>query len=186
MSSRMWQPYVDRWRRLSGRVRVARAGLSIRETRLLSIGALVLCCLVTWLLMVQPALKKITYWQAQNPVLSAQAETLETLLKQVRVPQRRTGPQDLQPALQRSLEAFGLWSYCQLEQDGEGAEHRWQLAFDHAPADAVIGWLLEQPQLFSLHIKDASLQRAGEDAQDLTGHLSGVVRMDQAPSAKEA
>lgn len=74
----MWQPYVDRWRRLSGRVRVARAGLSIRETRLLSIGALVLCCLVTWLLMVQPALKKITYWQAQNPVLSAQAETLET------------------------------------------------------------------------------------------------------------
>nr|WP_286753287.1 type II secretion system protein GspM [Pseudomonas sp. BDAL1] len=69
----MWQPYVDRWRRLSGRVRVARAGLSIRETRLLSIGALVLCCLVTWLLMVQPALKKITYWQAQNPVLSAQA-----------------------------------------------------------------------------------------------------------------
>ncbi|RML41576.1 putative proteinral secretion pathway protein GspM [Pseudomonas savastanoi pv. glycinea] len=46
--------------------------------------------------------------------------------------------------------------------------------------------MLEQPQLFSLHIKDASLQRAGEDAQDLTGHLSGVVRMDQAPSAKEA
>ncbi|RMO89016.1 hypothetical protein ALQ33_00319 [Pseudomonas syringae pv. philadelphi] len=187
MTSRIWRQLAERWQWIRGHVRAVRAGLSQRDARLLSVGALALGTFLTWLWMVQPALKSVAYWKAEILILRTQAETLEVLLQEVALPRQPTDRQDLEQALRRSLETFGLLPFCQLKPYAEGDDRSWQVDFDQAPADAVMGWLLEQPQFFSLQIRDASLQRAGEvDAQGPAGHLSGVVRMDKAPSAKEA
>ena len=50
---------MNKWK---ARWRVFWSGLALREKRLLSGAGLVLASLLTWLVLVQPALKKIAYW----------------------------------------------------------------------------------------------------------------------------
>jgi general secretion pathway protein M len=169
-----------RWQHLSGRCRVIWQGLALREKRMVGGTALVLGGLLIWLLLIQPPLKKIDYWQAETPKLRSQTEALEVLLREVASPP--TG-QDLEPSLRQTLDASGLAGHYQLQV----LEAGWQLTFEEAPADAVIGWLLGNPRQFSLEVVEARLQRAGEaKADDAAGTLSGTVRMDQALGAKEA
>ncbi|HAA39998.1 MAG TPA: general secretion pathway protein GspM, partial [Pseudomonas sp.] len=58
---------MNRWLRLRTQAQVFWSGLALREKRLLIGAGLVLASLLTWLVLVQPALKKIDYWQAETP-----------------------------------------------------------------------------------------------------------------------
>lgn len=58
-------------------------GLALREKRLLAGTAAGLLALLLWLLLIQPPLRKIEYWQAETPKLRSQAEALEVLLHEV-------------------------------------------------------------------------------------------------------
>ena len=168
------------WQHFNARARGVWRGLSQREKRMVAGTALLLGGLLSWLVLIQPALKKIEYWQAETPKLRAQTQALERLLREVPTP---TAGQPLEPALRQSLDARGLVGYYQLTP----VETGWQLTFETAPADAVIGWLVSNPRQFSLEVVEARLQRAGEaKADDTAGTLSGTVRMDQALGAKEA
>lgn len=155
-------------------------GLARREKRMVAGTALVLGGLLTWLLLIQPSLKKIDYWQAETPKLRSQNEALEGLLREVATP---PAGHNLEQSLQQTLDASGLAGHYQLQ----AADTAWQLTFADAPADAVIAWLLGNPRQFSLEVVEARLQRAGAaGADDTAGTLSGTVRMDQALGAKEA
>ncbi|MEB0048389.1 MULTISPECIES: type II secretion system protein GspM [unclassified Pseudomonas] len=172
--------YRRRWQHLNGRSRVIWQGLALREKRMVAGTALVLAGLLIWLLLIQPPLKKIDYWQVETPKLRTQAQTLDALLREVVTP---SSGQSLEQSLQHTLDASGLAGHYRLQATG-GA---WQLTFEDAPAAAVIGWLLGNPKQFSLEVVEARLQRAGEvTADDTAGTLSGTVRMDQAQGAKEA
>lgn len=154
--------------------------LALREKRMVAGTALVLGGLLTWLLLIQPPLKKIEAWQVETPKLRSQNEALEQLLREV-----ATAPagQSLEQSLHQALDAGGLAGRYQLQALDAG----WQLTFEDAPADAVIGWLVGNPRQFSLEVVEARLQRGGEATTDDTaGSLSGTVRMDQALGAKEA
>ena len=168
-----WQPFRDR-------ANVLWQGLSLREKRMVMSTVLLLGGLLTWLVLIQPPLKKIEYWQAETPKLRAQTQALELLLREVPTVSNGQNPQQ---RLRHSLDAGGLGGRYQLEALGAG----WQLTFDDAPADAVMSWLLSYPRQFSMEVVEARLQRAGEaKADDTAGTLSGTVRMDQALGAKEA
>ncbi|MEE4889054.1 type II secretion system protein GspM [Pseudomonas alliivorans] len=177
-----------RWRFWRTRAATAWSGLTRRERQLVTGAAWVLSGLVVWLLLVQQPLQKIAYWQAETPKLRTQKQTLETLLQQLPAPSVRVSGQGLEQALRASLEAAGLAQVYRLKAETETGDSTWQLTFDQAPADSVMQWLLEQPQQLSLYVTEARLQRAdGLSAQASAGHLSGIVRMDQAPGAsKEA
>ena len=153
-------------------------GLALREKRLLSGAGLVLASLLTWLVLVQPALKKIDYWQAETPKLRAQAAALQVLLQDVAAPRRAD-----EAAMRQALESAGLQGHYQLQALEPGG---WRLTFDNAPADAVVGWLLGSPRSFSLDVSEARLQRAPDGVDNSAGTVSGTVRMDQALGAKEA
>lgn len=156
-------------------------GLGVREKRLLVGAGLVLAGLLIWLLLIQPPLKKIDYWQAETPKLRSQAEALQVLLQGVATAPRSG---DLETALHQSLDRAGLQGRYQLQAQETGG---WRLTFAHAPADAVVDWLLANPRPFSLEVSEARLQRAGDATpSNSAGTLSGTVRMDQAPGAKEA
>ncbi|MEO6678339.1 MAG: type II secretion system protein GspM [Pseudomonas sp.] len=162
------------------RARVLWQALALREKRMVAGTALVLGGLLTWLLLIQPPLKKIDYWQAETPKLRSQNEALELLLREVATP---PAGQNLEQSLQQTLDASGLAGHYQLQ----AVDAAWQLTFEDAPADAVIGWLVGNPRQFSLEVVEARLQRAGAArADDTAGTLSGTVRMDQALGAKEA
>ncbi|KTC13944.1 general secretion pathway protein GspM [Pseudomonas marginalis ICMP 9505] len=168
------------WQQFNARVHVLWRGLSLREKRLVSGTALLLGGLLIWFALVQPPLKKIEYWQAETPKLRAQAQALEQLLRDVPL---APANQPLEQALRHSLDARDLAGRYQLKPLDSG----WQLTFDDAPADAVMGWLVSAPAQFSLEVVEARVQRAGETRTDNTaGTLSGTVRMDQALGAKEA
>ncbi|QHF45068.1 general secretion pathway protein GspM [Pseudomonas sp. S35] len=168
------------WQYFNARARVFWRGLSLREKRLVAGTALLLGGLLSWLVLIQPPLKKIDYWQAETPKLRAQTQALERLLREVPIPH---AGQPLEPALRQSLDTHGLAARYQLKPLDNG----WQLTFDAAPADAVIGWLVSNPRQFSLEVVEARLQRANDaKADDTAGTLSGTVRMDQALGAKEA
>jgi general secretion pathway protein M len=176
--------YRARWRHFKTRAQVIWQGLALREKRMVAGTALVLAGLLTWLLLIQPPLKKIDYWQAETPKLRSQAEALEVLLREVARPPTAQG---LEQSLRQSLEASGLAGHYQLQAPDTAPPQAWRLTFDEAPADAVVGWLLGNPRQFSLEVVEVRLQRAGEPLpNDTAGTLSGTVRMDQALGAKEA
>ncbi|KPW21329.1 type II secretion system protein GspM [Pseudomonas cannabina] len=180
------QPHT-RWHLLGLRIRLAWRDLSRRERRVTGGGVLLLSGLLVWWLLIQPPLNRIAYWSAEIPRLRSQNEALDSVLQQVSTPPLRADDQDEEQALRRSLEARGLLQHCRIEASTQGTVQGWHLTFEQAPADAMIDWLLEQPQVFSLHVMDARLQRAGAaNAQDSAGSLSGVVRMEKAPSARES
>jgi general secretion pathway protein M len=170
-----------RWQLLRSQAQVFWNGLAVREKRLLVGAGLVLACLLTWLLLIQPPLKKIDYWQVETPKLRSQAEALQVLLQGVAAAPRSS---DLETALHQSLDNAGLQGRYQLQAQDSGS---WSLTLEEAPADAVIDWLLANPRPFSLEVSEARLQRAGAATpSNSAGALSGTVRMDQAPGAKEA
>ncbi|MGA9704118.1 type II secretion system protein GspM [Pseudomonas sp.] len=164
--------------RLRGQSQLFWRGLALREKRLLIGAGLVLASLLTWWVLVQPALKKIDYWQAETPKLRAQAAALQVLLQDVAAPR-----QGDEAALRQALDGAGLQGHYQLQALEPGG---WRLTFDNAPADAVVGWLLGNPHSFSLEVSEARLQRAEDAINHSAGIVSGTVRMDQALGAKEA
>ncbi|MEN5314748.1 type II secretion system protein GspM [Pseudomonas koreensis] len=173
--------YRARWQRFSAQLQVRWHALALREKRLVGGMAVVLLALLVWVALIQPPLKKISYWQSETPKLRAQTEALEVLLREVRV---RPDGQNIEQSLQQTLQASGLAGHCQLQAGAGGA---WQLSFDAAPADAVLDWLLSTPAQLSLQVVEARLQRADTASTEVTaGTLSGTVRMDQALGAKEA
>lgn len=169
---------MNKWLRVRGQAQVFWAGLAQREKRLLIGAGLLLASLLTWLVLVQPALKKIAYWQAETPKLRAQAEALQVLLQDVAAPQVADDN-----ALRQALDGAGLHGHYQLQALDPGA---WHLTFDNAPADAALGWLLGNVRTFSLEVSEARLQRAGDAVDNSAGTVSGTVRMDQALGAKDA
>ncbi|WP_339453417.1 type II secretion system protein GspM [Pseudomonas sp. JAI120] len=169
---------MNKWLRLRTQAQVFWSGLALREKRLLIGAGLVLASLLTWLVLVQPALKKIDYWQAETPRLRAQAEALRVLLQDVAAPRQAD-----ETALRQALDTAGLQGHYQLQVLDAGG---WRLTFDNAPADAVVGWLLGNPRTFSLEVSEARLQRAADAVDNSAGTVSGTVRMDQALGAKEA
>lgn len=179
--------YRQRWQQRRSQALLAWGGLSVREKRLVAGCALVLAGLLLWAVMIAPALKKIDYWQVETPKLRAQAQTLETLLHEAGIDAQRPTEQSQEQLLRQTLDDAGLKDRYQLQQHDQAGLQSWQLTFEQAPADAMVGWLLGTPRQFSLHVVEASLQRAEEaPTQDSAGTLSGVVRMDQAQDAKEA
>lgn len=181
----MNKPWLEkpraRWQHFSARGQRAWQVLSARDKRLATGMALALSSLLTWLLLMQPALDKIRYWQAETPKLRAQAEALDVLLHDVRRP-----AQDLELSLRQSLESAGLGGHYQLQAPEAAAPQAWRLSFTEAPADAAMGWLLTRAGQFLLEVVEVRLQRAGEPSPENTaGTLSGTVRMDQALGAKE-
>ena len=166
---------MNKWK---ARWRVFWSGLALREKRLLSGAGLVLASLLTWLVLVQPALKKIAYWQVETPKLRAQAEALQVLLQGVAAPRQAD-----EVTLRQALDSAGLQGHYHLQAQAPGG---WQLTFDNAPADAVVDWLLGSPRSFSLEVSAARLQRAPDALDNSAGTVSGTVRMDQALGAKEA
>ena len=168
---------MNKWQRMRGQANVFWNGLALREKRMLAGAGLVLASLLSWLVLVQPALKKIDYWQAETPKLRAQAAALQVLLQDVAAPR----PAD-ESALRQTLDSAGLQGHYQVQALGSG----WRLTFDNAPADAVVGWLLGNPRSFSLEVSEARLQRAVDAVDTSAGTVSGTVRMDQALGAKDA
>lgn len=169
---------MNKWRQVRSQAQVFWSGLALREKRLLIGAALVLASLLTWLVLVQPALKKIEYWQAETPKLRAQAAALQVLLQDVAAP--RHGDE---AALRQALDGAGLQGHYQLQALDAGG---WRLTLENAPADAVVSWLLGNPHSFSLEVSEARLQRAPDAVDNSAGTVSGTVRMDQALGAKEA
>lgn len=173
--------YRARWQRFSAQLQVRWQALALREKRMVGGMAVVLLSLLVWVALIQPPLKKITYWQAETPKLRAQTEALEVLLREVSV---RPQGQSLAQSLEQTLQASGLAGHFQLQ---AGEADAWLLTFDAAPADAVLDWLLSTPAQLSLQVVGARLQRADNASTEVTaGTLSGTVRMDQALGAKEA
>lgn len=175
----MNNPWLANWRSRRVQARHQWQSLERRERRMLVGAAGLLGGLFAWLLLIEPALDKIAYWQLETPKLRSQAAALDTVLRDVAAP---PAGQSLARSLQQSLDAGGLAGHYQLQ----AVDGAWQLTFDAAPADALISWLLGNPQQFFLEVVEARLQRAGETpADDAAGMLSGTVRMDQAQGAKE-
>ncbi len=173
--------YRAKWQRLNAQVQARWQPLALREKRMVAGMAVALIGLLLWVALIQPPLKKITYWQTETPKLRAQTEALEVLLREVSV---RPDGQSVAQSLEQTLQASGLGGHYQL-QSGEAGS--WQLTFDAAPADAVLDWLLSNPAQLSLQVVEARLQRADNPSTEVTaGTLSGTVRMDQALGAKEA
>ena len=85
-------------------------GLALREKRMLSGVGVLLAGLLTWLILVQPALKKIDYWQAETPKLRAQAEALQVLLQGVAAPRQAD-----EASLRQTLDSAGLQGHYQLQ-----------------------------------------------------------------------
>ncbi len=176
-----------RWEAFRTRLRTFWQGLAVREQAAVALAALVLGGCMVWLALIQPPLKTIAYWQAETPKLRSQTEALEVLLRDVAGPAQG---QPLEAALRQSLDASGLSQHYQLQTPGAERPTTWQLTFDQAPAEAVIGWLLGNPRQLSLEVIEARLQRTAlanpDNLDNSAGTLSGTVRMDQAQSAKEA
>lgn len=178
-------PYRRKWQT----VRVQATGywqsLALKEKRLLLGGGLLLLSLLIWLVLIQPALKSIDHWQAELPRLRSQASAVQALLKNVQAP-TSLAASELEQALRHSLDATALAGHYQL-QAPQGPAGHWQLTLTDAPAAAAINWLLDSSRRFSLSVTDARLQRADAVSEEQTaGQISGIVRMDQAPGAKES
>ncbi|WP_268798215.1 type II secretion system protein GspM [Pseudomonas huanghezhanensis] len=169
------------------KAKAAWRSLSHRDQRLmLAMGAFLLAMLV-WLGGVKPALRSIDHWERELPRLRSQAAALQSLLAGVQVPPAGA---DVAEALRESLDNQGLRGHYQLGGDAR----TWRLQFDEAPASATLAWLRQCGQRFNLNISEAQLLRASSDTRStdagpqgsIEGRLSGFVRMEQAPGAKEA
>lgn len=169
---------MNKWHRISRQLRGIWSGLALREKRMLTGVGLVLASVLTWGVLVQPAFKKIDYWQAETPKLRAQAEALQVLLQSAAAPRQAN-----ETTLRQALDGAGLQGHYQLQALAPGG---WRLTFDNAPADIVVDWLLGNPRSFSLEVSEARLQRAVDTVDNSAGTVSGTVRMDQALGAKEA
>ncbi|MBJ9975505.1 type II secretion system protein M [Pseudomonas sp. S75] len=176
MSKHYLNRWRGRWQHFKTLARAAWLGLAVRERRLIAAAAALLGGWLCWLVLIEPPLRTLKHWQAETPKLRAQSQALERLLDEM-------PSQPGEAAIRHTLDTSGLLGHYQLTPLDKG----WQLTFDAAPADAVIGWLLNQPRQCSLEVVEARLQRAsGAKADDMAGALSGTVRMDQARSTKEA
>jgi general secretion pathway protein M len=172
--------YRGRWVQLRQQIERHWRSLTSREKRMVAGTALILGGVLIWLLLIEPPLKKLDFWQSETPKLRSQAAALELLLREVASP---PAGQSLEQSLQQSLDASGLAGHYRLQ----AVAGAWQLTFEEAAADAAISWLLSSPVQFSLEVVEARLQRASEvKVDDTAGTLSGTVRMDQAQGAKEA
>ena len=169
---------MNKWQQMRSQSQVFWTGLAVRERRMLAGAGLILASLLTWLVLVQPALKKIDYWQVETPKLRSQAEALQVLLQGVAAPKTAD-----ETTLRQALDGAGLQGRYQLQAEAPGG---WRLTFDNAPADAVVDWLLGNPRSFSLEVSEARLQRRLDTVDNSAGTVSGTVRMDQALGAKEA
>lgn len=169
---------MNKWQQVRSQSQVFWTGLAVRERRMLAGAGLILASLLTWLVLVQPALKKIDYWQVETPKLRSQAEALQVLLQGVAAPRQAD-----ETALRQALDGAGLQGHYQLQALAPGG---WRLTFEKAPADLVVDWLLGNPRSFSLEVSEARLQRAPDTVDNSAGTVSGTVRMDQALGAKEA
>lgn len=184
MNKPSWAVYRARGQRLRTQGQQLWKGQTPRDQRLLLGCALLVGGLLVWWLLIQPPLKTLDYWRAETPRLRSQAQALDLLLHDVASP--ATGP-NLEQTLRQSLHASGLEGHYQLQPPDEARPNIWLLSFEAAPADAVVGWLLGNPRQYSLEVVEARLQRVGAaEPDDTAGTLSGTVRMDQAPGAKEA
>ncbi|WP_347900599.1 type II secretion system protein GspM [Pseudomonas purpurea] len=184
MNKPSWTVYRVRGQRLWSQGQQFWKSQTPRDQRLLLGCAALLGGLLVWLLLIQPPLKTLDYWQAETPKLRSQAQVLELLLRDVAAP---AAGQNLEQTLRQSLHVSGLEGHYQLQPPDASRPDVWLLSFEAAPADAVVGWLLGNPRQFSLEVVEARLQRAGAaELDDTAGTLSGTVRMDQAPGAKEA
>ncbi|BBP71378.1 hypothetical protein PHLH6_33820 [Pseudomonas sp. Seg1] len=173
--------YRAKWQRVNTQLQARWQPLALREKSMVAGMAIALLGLLLWVALIQPPLKKITYWETETPKLRAQTEALEVLLREVSV---RPDGQTVAQSLEQTLQASGLAGHYQLQAGEAGA---WLLTFDAAPADAVLDWLLSNPAQLSLQVVEARLQRADNPSTEVTaGTLSGTVRMDQALGAKEA
>ena len=172
--------YRGRWVLLREQIQRHWRSLTLREKRMVAGTGLIVGGALIWLLLIEPPLKKLDYWQVETPKLRSQAAALELLLREVSSPPAGQG---LEQSLQQALDASGLAGHYRLQ----SVEGEWLLTFEEAPADAAISWLLSSPVQFSLEVVEARLQRASEvKVDDTAGTLSGTVRMDQAQGAKEA
>ncbi|MFJ4142610.1 type II secretion system protein GspM [Pseudomonas sp. NPDC089734] len=187
MSKQLLTAQRMRWQRFNTRTQAFWQTLSIREQRMVLGTATVLGTLLVWLLLIQPPLKKIDYWQVETPKLRTQTQTLQTLLQEVSPISAPVEAANLESALRQTLENAGLGGHYQLEVSSDTAPHGWALTFDSAPADAVVAVLLGRLGPLSLDVIEARLHRVGSaDTSETAGRLSGIVRMTQTPGAKEA
>ncbi|MCQ3001077.1 type II secretion system protein M [Pseudomonas syringae] len=176
-----------RWQHFIAQAQTFWKALALREKRMVLGTALVLGSLLVWLLLIQPPLKQIDYWQAETPKLRTQTQTLQTLLQDVAPAASASTGASIEQRWRGVLDAAGLAGHYQLQAPGAAAPLEWSLTFDDAPADAAIGVLLASLGQFSMEVVEARLQRAGDaEPDEAAGKLSGTVRMNQAPTAKEA
>lgn len=176
-----------RWRLFAVRSQAFWTGLAPRERHMVLGTAVVLGGLLLWLLLIQPPLKKLDYWQSETPKLRTQTQTLNTLLQDIAAVSAPANSAGIEQALRETLDTAGLGGHYQLQPPTDAAPGSWSLTFETAPADAAIGVLLGSLGQFSMEVVEARLQRAGSaEADDASGTLSGTVRMNQAPVAKEA
>ena len=151
---------------LRARCQSAWQGLAVRERRAVTLAALVLSGCLVCLTLIQRRRKTIAYWQIETPKLRSQSEALEALLRDAGGPSQG---QPLEVALRQTLEANGLGEHYRLQLTGtETHPQTWQLTFDDAPADGVMGWLLSNPGAFSLEVIEARLQRTAPANPDDT------------------
>ena len=113
---------MNKWQQMRSQSHVFWTGLAVLERRMLAGAGLILASLLTWLVLVQPALKKIDYWQVETPKLRSQAEALQVLLQGVAAPRQAD-----ETALRQALDGAGLQGHYQLQALAPGG---WRLTFE--------------------------------------------------------
>lgn len=160
---------LEKWRRQGAEFRRRWQQLCPRDRRLAGAMAVLLPCLLIWLVLVEPALQRIDHWQQELPRLHAQARTLEQVLYG-EGGRRPASTQGAETRLREGLDSSALAERYQLT--GEGT--MWRLELHDAPAQAVMDWLLGVAPGLPLNVRQVHLQGNG---QGNDAGLSGVVEM---------
>ena len=63
--------YRARWQRFNSQLQARWQPLALREKRMVGGMAIAVIGLLVWVALIQPPLKKITYWQSETPKLRA-------------------------------------------------------------------------------------------------------------------
>ncbi|MEI2418133.1 type II secretion system protein GspM [Orrella sp. JC864] len=180
-----------RWADLRRRAAAQWRTLSARERRLCAAAAAVLGAGTVWLFWAEPALRQISRWQAEIPRLQSQAAALEEVLRDVAPPSAGTasGHGDLGQALRQSLAQAGLAGRFALDQaDGRqgGAQAGTvRVAFEAAPAHALMPWLLAGPGSLGLAVRQAQLQRDPQAQPDAPGTVTGWLQLASPDTLEE-
>lgn len=142
--------------------------LAPRERGLLAIAGMVGTAAVCWLWVLEPALVRVQYWQAELPRLQTLASEVEAVLQDataVRPTVSRQERRELPAALIESLDVGrlqGTYELAPLEVDAtsQSAAVQWQVQFAQAPIDALVPWLLSAPHSLNLALARVTLTRA--------------------------